>query len=62
MTETRQRLLILAMQFWQEVEAPSDDDIETLFSLLINHRLAALEEFVTNTGAASAIRNAEKDL
>jgi len=48
---TRIRLLQLAQQFCREVESPSDDDMETLFWMLINRRLSALEAFVTNAAA-----------
>jgi hypothetical protein len=43
---TRIRLLQLAQEFHRDVEAPSEGDMETLFWMLINRRLSALEGFV----------------
>jgi hypothetical protein len=59
---TRKRLLALAQEFYYECEAPSQEDMTTLFKLLINRRLSALERFVTDACAHSAIRHAEKDM
>jgi hypothetical protein len=60
--QTRIRLLQLAQQFYREVESPSEEDMETLFWMLINRRLHALEAFVTDASAHHAINQAEKDL
>jgi hypothetical protein len=43
---TRQRLLKLAQIFMKHVDEPSDDDMETLFWLLINRQVSKLEAFV----------------
>jgi hypothetical protein len=44
--QTRIRLLALAQEFYHCVESPSEEDMETLFWMLINRRLSALEAFV----------------
>lgn len=37
MTNDDTRLLILAQRIWNEVESPSDEDMETVFMALIKH-------------------------
>jgi hypothetical protein len=47
------RLEKLAMRFWREVEAPSDDDMETLFHILLHSNLPALEAYLKNSGIST---------
>jgi hypothetical protein len=54
---TRIRLLQLAQEFHHRVEAPSEEDVETLFWMLINRRLSALEAFVKSFNTAEEDRN-----
>jgi len=48
-TDTKDmRMLKLAMAFWREAEAPSEDDIEAVFWMLIKGREEKLSECVSS--------------
>lgn len=46
MTNEELNLLQLAQRIWNELEAPSDDDMETVFLALIRHDAEILRNFL----------------
>jgi len=55
MTDDQRKLVRLAGRFYSEAEAPSEEDMETVFFALVQHDVKRLEEFVRSFGITEKV-------